>query len=227
MNLWLEFKKGIIDENPVYRLALGLCPVLAVTTSALNGIAMGLATLFVLLSANIMVSMLRNVIPGNVRIPSYIIVIATFVSIVDFTMNAYLPDIHSTLGIFIPLIVVNCLILGRAEVFAGRNKIVPAISDALGMGLGFTLALFSIAAVREIFGAGTLFAGTPLGFNIMGPTYQPATLMVLAPGGFITIGVLMGLFNAYDARSKAKQKSAAKAAILARDTSTGVEEGAR
>lgn len=220
MNLWLEFKKGLIDENPVYRLALGLCPVLAVTTSAVNGIAMGLATLFVLFSANVMVSLLRNVIPGNVRIPSYIIVIATFVSIVDFTMNAYLPDIHSTLGIFIPLIVVNCLILGRAEIFAGRNKIVPSIFDALGMGLGFTGALFSIAAVREVFGAGTLF-----GVSVFGPTYQPATLMILAPGGFITIGVLMGLFNAYDARSKAKQKSAAKAALLARDI-TGAEEGA-
>lgn len=220
MNLWLEFKKGIIDENPVYRLALGLCPVLAVTTSAVNGIAMGLATLFVLFSANVMVSLLRNVIPSNVRIPSYIIVIATFVSIVDFTMNAYLPDIHSTLGIFIPLIVVNCLILGRAEIFAGRNKIIPSIFDALGMGLGFTGALFSIAAVREVFGAGTLF-----GVSVFGPTYQPATLMILAPGGFITIGVLMGLFNAYDARSKAKQKSAAKAALLARDI-TGAEEGA-
>lgn len=220
MNLWLEFKKGLIDENPVYRLALGLCPVLAVTTSAVNGIAMGLATLFVLFSANVMVSLLRKVIPSNVRIPSYIIVIATFVSIVDFTMNAYLPDIHSTLGIFIPLIVVNCLILGRAEIFAGRNKIIPSIFDALGMGLGFTGALFSIAAVREVFGAGTLF-----GVSVFGPTYQPATLMILAPGGFITIGVLMGLFNAYDARSKAKQKSAAKAALLARDI-TGAEEGA-
>lgn len=200
MNLWLEFKKGIIDENPVFRIVLGLCPVLATTTSAINGLAMGAATAFVLISANIMVSALRNIIPSNVRIPSYIIVIATFVSIVDFVMNAYLPDIHATLGIFIPLIVVNCLILGRAEVFAGRNKIIPSIFDGFGMGLGFTLALFSIAAVREILGAGSLF-----GFKLFGETYQPVTLMILAPGGFITIGILMGLFNYFDARSKVKR----------------------
>lgn len=197
MSLWKEFNKGIIDENPVFRLVLGLCPTLAVTTAAVNGLAMGAATIFVLLGANIFVSILRKVIPDNVRIPVYVIVIATFVTIVDFMMGAFVPELHKALGIFIPLIVVNCVILGRAEVFAGRNKVLPSIFDALGMGVGFVIALLAISSIREIVGMGSIF-----GYKIFGLSYQPAVMMILPPGGFITIGVLMGIFNYWDTKRK-------------------------
>lgn len=202
MSLFHEFNKGIIDENPIFRLVLGMCPTLAVTTAAINGLSMGLATTFVLISSNLFVSILRKVIPDNVRIPAYVVVIATFVTITDYVMNAYVPDLHATLGIFIPLIVVNCIILGRAEAFAGSNPIVPSVVDGLGMGIGFTLSLIAISSVREILGVGTLF-----GTNIMGSNFQPAIMMILPPGGFITMGILLGLFNYFETRSKSRKGS--------------------
>ena len=194
MNLTSEFSKGFWRENPVFRLLLGLCPVLAVTTSAENGLGMGLATTFVLVSSNIVVSLLRKLIPGKVRIPSYIVIIATFVTVVQLTMEAYAYSLHKSLGIFIPLIVVNCLILGRAEAFASRNRLVPSVIDGVGMGIGFTLALFVLGAVREILGNGTL-----LGMSLFGEGFQPFLLMILPPGAFISLGFLLAGMNRIDA----------------------------
>jgi electron transport complex protein RnfE len=195
MTLSREFRKGLWRENAVFRLLLGLCPALAVTTSAENGLAMGLATTFVLVCSNIVVSLLRKVIPPKVRIPSFIVVIASFVTVVQLCMEAYFYDLYKALGIFIPLIVVNCLILGRAEAFASKNRLVPAVVDGVGMGLGFTLALFVLGAVRELFGSGTL-----LGYSVFGEAYQPLILMILPPGAFIAMGVLLAAMNLFDAR---------------------------
>ncbi|MDO3378151.1 electron transport complex subunit RsxE [Geoalkalibacter halelectricus] len=188
------FTRGIWRENPVFKLLLGLCPVLAVTTSAENGLGMGLATTFVLLCSNIVVSLLRHVIPGKVRIPAFIVVIASFVTLVQLGMEAYMYDLHKALGIFIPLIVANCLILGRAEAFASKNPLRAAIIDGLGMGLGFTLALFVLGAVRELLGAGTL-----LGVTLLGGGFQPFLLMILPPGAFITLGFLLAGMNRLEA----------------------------
>lgn len=190
MSLFLNFNKGIWRENAVFKLLLGLCPALAVTTSAENGIGMGLATTFVLLCSNLVVSLLRRVIPPRGRIPSFIVIIASFVTVVKLVMEAYMFSLYQALGIFIPLIVVNCLILGRAEAFASKNPAVPAIVDGAGMGFGFTLALFAIGGVREIFGAGTL-----LGVNLFGAEYQPFLLMILPPGAFIAMGLLLAGMN--------------------------------
>ncbi|MFH1727295.1 MAG: electron transport complex subunit E [Pseudomonadota bacterium] len=190
MNYTQEFTKGIIAENPVLRLLLGLCPVLAVTTSAINGIGMGLCTLFVLLSSNIVVSLMKNLIPGKVRIPCFIVIIASFVTIVDLFMKGFFFDLHKTLGLFIPLIVVNCLILGRAEAFASKNNTFSSILDALGMGLGFTLSLMSLGLVREVLGNGTAF-----GFAIMGKSFMPVLIMIMPPGAFITLGIMLALLN--------------------------------
>jgi electron transport complex protein RnfE len=195
MTLNREFRKGLWRENAVFRLLLGLCPALAVTTSAENGLAMGLATTFVLVCSNIVVSLLRKVIPPKVRIPSFIVVIASFVTVVQLCMEAYFYDLYKALGIFIPLIVVNCLILGRAEAFASKNRLVPAVVDGVGMGLGFTLALFVLGAVRELFGSGTL-----LGYSVFGEAYQPLILMILPPGAFIAMGLLLAAMNLFDAR---------------------------
>ncbi len=197
MTLSREFRKGLWRENAVFRLLLGLCPALAVTTSAENGLAMGLATTFVLVCSNIVVSLLRKVIPPKVRIPSFIVVIASFVTVVQLCMEAYFYDLYKALGIFIPLIVVNCLILGRAEAFASKNRFVPAVVDGVGMGLGFTLALFVLGAVRELFGSGTL-----LGYSVFGEAYQPLILMILPPGAFIAMGLLLAGMNLFDARKK-------------------------
>ena len=197
MTLGQEFKKGFWRENAVFRLLLGLCPALAVTTSAENGLGMGLATTFVLVCSNIVVYSLRKVIPPKVRIPSFIVVIASFVTVVQLVMEAYFYDLYKALGIFIPLIVVNCLILGRAEAFASKNKLVPAVVDGVGMGLGFTLALFVLGAVRELFGSGTL-----LGFTVFGSGYQPLLLMILPPGAFIAMGLLLAAMNRFDARHR-------------------------
>jgi electron transport complex protein RnfE len=197
MTLSREFRKGLWRENAVFRLLLGLCPALAVTTSAENGLAMGLATTFVLVCSNIVVSLLRKVIPPKVRIPSFIVVIASFVTVVQLCMEAYFYDLYKALGIFIPLIVVNCLILGRAEAFASKNRFVPAVVDGVGMGLGFTLALFVLGAVRELFGSGTL-----LGYSVFGEAYQPLILMILPPGAFIAMGLLLAAMNLFDARKK-------------------------
>jgi electron transport complex protein RnfE len=197
MNLVNNIKKSVWAENAVFRLLLGLCPALAVTTSAENGLGMGLATTFVLVCSNIVVSSLRKVIPPKVRIPSFIVVIASFVTIVQLCMEAYFYDLHKALGIFIPLIVVNCLILGRAEAFASKNKLLPAVVDGVGMGVGFTLALFALGAVRELFGSGTL-----LGYTVFGAGYQPLLLMILPPGAFIAMGFLLAGMNLFDARKQ-------------------------
>lgn len=189
MSLMNEFTKGIVRENPLFRLMLGCCPALAVTTSVDNGLGMGVASTGVLLASNVVVCAMRNIIPGSVRIPSYIVIIAAFVTMTDLLMHAFTPALYKALGIFIPLIVVNCIILGRAESFAGRNSMLPSILDGLGMGIGFTLALVLVSAFREVLGAGTFF-----GIAVL-PESVPAILMILPPGGFITLGCLLGFLN--------------------------------
>ena len=193
MSLLENFKKGLWRENAVFRLLLGLCPTLAVTTSAENGLGMGLATTFVLVGSNIVVSLMRQVIPAKVRIPAFIVIIASFVTVVQLCMEAYFYDLYKALGIFIPLIVVNCVILGRAEAFASKNRLLPSMMDGLGMGTGFTLALFVLGAVRELFGSGTL-----LGYAVFGTGYQPLILMILPPGAFIAMGLLLAAMNFID-----------------------------
>ena len=178
---------GILRENPVFALVLGMCPTLATTTSAINGMSMGLATTFVLICSNVVISLLKNLIPDKVRIPAFIVVIATFVTMVQLLMQAYLPAIYEVLGLFIPLIVVNCVVLGRAEAFAAKNTVGLSALDGLGMGLGFTLALTLIGAVRELLGTGSLF-----GMNLYSETYG-MLIFVLAPGAFIVLGYLMAL----------------------------------
>lgn len=197
------FFNGIITENPTFRLVLGMCPTLAVTTSVLNGLGMGLATAFVLVCSNLVISLLRNFIPSKVRIPAFIVVIASFVTIVQLVLNAFLPDLASSLGLFIPLIVVNCIIFARAEAFASKNGPLASMTDGLGMGLGFTVSLTLISAVRELIGSGTL-----LGFPVLGVNYPGVLLFVLAPGGYITLGLVMVAFNTVmgriDKRRRAK-----------------------
>ncbi len=184
------FFNGIIPENPTFRLVLGTCPTLAVTTSALNGLGMGAAATFVLVCSNIAISLLRKFIPDQVRIPAFIVVICTFVTMVQLLMKAFLPALDESLGIFIPLIVVNCIILARAEAFASKNGPMLSAFDGLGMGLGFTLALTLMGSIRELIGNGSVF-----GFNLLGGSYEPMLLIVLASGGFLTFGLLMGLVN--------------------------------
>ena len=190
MTLIKEFTKGFIKDNPVFVMALGLCPVLAVSSSVENAIGMGLAATFVLVFSNIFISLIKNFIPNKIRIPSYIVVIASFVTIVDMVMEAYVPTLHKNLGLFIPLIVVNCIILGRAEAFAGKHNVIRSILDGLGMGIGFTLALIVIASIREILGAGQF-----LGFNVLPASYKPVLVAILAPGAFLVMGLLMSLMN--------------------------------
>jgi len=192
-----EFTKGFIRQNPVFRIVLGLCPVLAVTTSLKNGIGMGLAATFVLVGSNVIVSLIRKAVPARIRIPCYIVVIATFVTIVDLVMAGYTPQLHKNLGIFIPLIVVNCIILGRAEAFASKNSVGRSFLDGLGMGLGFTFALAITASIREIIGTGKIW-----GLVLLGQKYNPVLLAVLSPGAFITLGLLIGLFNLFEARKE-------------------------
>jgi electron transport complex protein RnfE len=185
-----ELTKGIFRENPLLRLLLGTCPSLAVTSSLENGIGMGAATTFVLLCSNALISLLKGIVPSKVRIPVFIVIIATFVTITDLSMSAYVPDLHKNLGLFIPLIVVNCIILGRAEAFASKNGLVPSLLDGLGMGIGFTLALSLIGSIREILGAGTL-----MGASLFGSAYQPFLMFVLPAGAFLTLGLTMGVMN--------------------------------
>ena len=185
-----EFTKGLWDEIPPFRLVLGLCPTLGVTTSMKNGVGMGLATTFVLVFSNILVSLLRKVIPSKVRIACFIIIIATFVIVVELLMQAYAYALFQTLGVFIPLIVVNCIVLGRAEAFASKNGLAASTADGLGIGIGFTLALASLGAVREIIGTGTFF-----GYSVFGSHYEPFTFMVQAPGAFIALGLMLCLMN--------------------------------
>ena len=188
MNFVKELSKGIIKDNPIFVLVLGMCPTLAVSTSVMNALGMGFAATFVLICSNIIISLIKNITPSKIRV--YIVVIAAFVSIVDMVMAAYLPDLHKSLGLFIPLIVVNCIILGRAEAFASKNNVIMSIADAIGMGLGFTLSLSVIATFREILGAGTW-----LGMKVTPITYDPMLIAILAPGAFITLGLLMALMN--------------------------------
>jgi len=197
LSTWDDFTKGIVKENPVFRLVLGLCPVLAVTTSLKNGLGMGLAATFVLVGSNFIVSLIRKGIPARIRIPCYITVIASFVTVVDLVMAGYMPELHKNLGIFIPLIVVNCVILGRAEAFAGKNGVGKSFLDGLGMGVGFTFALVVTAAVREIIGTGKIW-----GLVLLGTKYNPVLFAVLSPGAFVTLGLLIGLFNMLEARRK-------------------------
>lgn len=180
---------GIIKENPAFVLLLGMCPTLATTSSAINGMSMGLATTFVLILSNMVISMLKNLIPDMVRIPAFIVVIATFVTIVEMMMNAYVPALADSLGIFIPLIVVNCIVLGRAESFASKNGILPSFFDGLGSGLGFTLALTILGALRELLGTGKMFSVT------LFPENYGALIFVLAPGAFIVLGFIIAIFN--------------------------------
>lgn len=192
---WNEFSKGIIKENPVLVLMLGLCPLLAVSATAMNSLGMGIAVLFVLVGSNIVISLLRKFVPHEVRIPVFIIIISTFVTVTDYLMAAYYPFLHKNLGVFVPLIVVNCVILGRAEVFACKNEFFYAILDGLGMGIGFTVVITIIGIIRELLGSGTIFGlGDFVGY--------PALIMILPPGGFIAIGFLMGILNWYKQKHK-------------------------
>ena len=185
-----EFSKGIVQENPIFRLILGMCPTLAVSVTAINSLGMGVSVIVVLLCSNIVISAIRNVVPAKVRIPAYIMVIATFVTMVEMVLNAFAPELFEALGIFIPLIVVNCIILGRAEAFARKNTVGRSIIDALGIGLGYTLSLTLLGVIRELFGAGTIF-----GYPLMGTAFEPMGVLAVAPGAFITLGILLGLFN--------------------------------
>lgn len=189
MKLLGEFVKGLWRENPTFRIVLGLCPTLAVSTSVSNGIGMGAAATFVLVGSNIFVSLVRKIVPEKVRIPCYIVIIATFVTIADLLMKAYAPLLSKSLGMFVPLIVVNCIVLGRAEAFSSKEPILRSVADAFGMGIGFTWALVLISAIREAFGSGTI-----LGISLSG-RFDPPLFMILAPGALLTIGLLIGAMN--------------------------------
>ncbi len=202
MNQYFErIKNGIITENPVLVLMLGMCPTLAVTTSAINGLGMGVSSMLVLIFSNLIISALRNVIPDQVRLPAYIVITASLVTVVDLLMQAYTPGLYSALGIYIPLIVVNCIILGRAEAYA--SKVTPDLAafDGLGMGLGFTLALTLIGLVREFFGAGTAF-----GFAVLPESVEPIAIFVQAPGAFLVIGIIIAVMNALKIHTEANKK---------------------
>lgn len=190
MQLLDDFKNGLWQENPIFILVIGMCPTLAVTNTATNGLAMGLATTFVLLASEMVISTIKKLIPTNVRIPSYILIIASFVTFVDYFLKAFFPGIAASLSLFVPLIVVNCLILGRQEAFASRNPLHRSIADALGMGAGFTWALVILSIVRELLGMGSIF-----GFQVLGAWYPQMIIMVLPAGAFISLGVLVGIMN--------------------------------
>ncbi|MCB9526117.1 MAG: electron transport complex subunit E [Myxococcales bacterium] len=198
-----ELLKGLWDENPVFVQVLGMCPVLAVTNSAVNALAMGGATFFVLMASSLLVSMVRKWVPKAVRISTFIVIIATFVTVADMLLAAWVPDVHKELGAFISLIVVNCLILGRQEAFASRNPIKPALMDAAGMGLGFTFALFLLGASREVLGNGTFF-----GIDLFGPQFEPWVVMILPPGGFLMLGMILLFFNWMQAKKQARRAAA-------------------
>ncbi|WP_291572109.1 electron transport complex subunit RsxE [Clostridium sp. UBA4548] len=187
-----RMKKGLIEENPVFIQVLAMCPTLAVTSSVQNAVGMGLAATAVLIGSNAVISLLRKFIPDKIRIPAYITVIAAFVTLIQFLVQGYLPALYKALGIFIPLIVVNCVILGRAEAYASKNGVLPSIFDAIGMGLGFTLALTILATFREILGNGTFY-----GIQVLPTSYEPSIIMILAPGAFITLGILLACLNQF------------------------------
>lgn len=199
---WYEFTKGLIKENPTLVTLLGMCPTLAVTTMAVNGIGMGLATTFVLVCSNIVISLLKNVIPKAVRLPSFIVIIAGFVTLISFILQRYVPSLYSALGVFLTLITVNCIILGRAEAFASKNKVLPSILDGLGMGLGFTLSLFTMGSIREILGAGSW-----MGMKIPGISSEPMLIFIMPAGGFFVLGCIIALVNKLANRRPPKEIS--------------------
>jgi electron transport complex protein RnfE len=201
VSLVKEYTKGLWESNPIFKQVLGMCPTLAVTVSAINGIAMALATTFVLVFSSLIVSIIRKLIPSQVRIASYILIIATFVTIVDLVMKAQFPELSKSLGPYIPLIVVNCIILGRQEAFSSKNSVLRSVIDALGMGSGFLLALFVLGGIREILGTRTL-----LGFQLMPNFYEPWLIMILPAGAFLTLGLLMGFSNSYTDHKKKSEK---------------------
>lgn len=202
MNKNLErLYNGIIKENPTFILMLGMCPTLAVTTSATNGLGMGLSTTVVLVASNFAISLLRNIIPDKVRLPGFIVIIASMVTVVQLLIQAYIPSLYSSLGIFIPLIVVNCIIMGRAESYASKNPPVPSIFDGIGMGLGFTIALTIIGAIRELFGAGSVF-----GLQIMPAFYKPIGVLVKAPGAFLVLALIIAFMNGLNISNNANKK---------------------
>ena len=195
-------KNGLFRENPTMRLVLGMCPTIAITTSATNGFGMGMAVTFVLVGSNCAISLMRSFIPDSIRIPAFIVIIASFVTVVELLMKAYLPALDQSLGIFIPLIVVNCIILARAESFASQNSVGKSILDGIGMGIGFTLSLLLISCIRELLGNGTLF-----GMAIFSEGFQPALMLALAPGGFLVLGLVMGLVNLIGNRRGKKEEN--------------------
>ena len=195
------FKAGLIDENPTFVQLLGMCPTLAVTTSLINAVGMGLSATFVLICSNLAISLVRKIVPSKIRIASYIVIIATFVSVIEMLLKAYIPSLSNALGLFIPLIVVNCIILARAESFASKNKPIPSAIDGLGMGLGFTIGLSVLGAVREILGAGSI-----LGIKILEGIYEPAIMFILPPGAFIVLGTVLAVINVIKSKKKEGDK---------------------
>ena len=201
MNLGKVFKNGIIDENPTFVQVIGMCPTLAVTSAAINGLGMGLSTTVVLACSNVAISLLRKVIPDKIRIPAFVVVIATFVTIVQMLLKAYIPALDKALGLYIPLIVVNCIVLGRAESFASKNGVIDSILDGIGSGIGFTLSLTFLGSIRELLGNGSVF-----GISLVPANFSPALIFILAPGGFITIGMIMACINIKKERDAKKKK---------------------
>ena len=202
MGSFKHFTNRLIKENPTFRLLLGMCPTLAVTTSAINGLGMGLATTVVLIGSNVVISALRKIIPDKIRIPAFVVIIASFVTIVGMLMKAYVPALDAALGIYIPLIVVNCIILGRAEAFAFSNPVLASFADGAGMGLGFTLSLTVLGSIREIIGAGAIF-----GLSIFGAGYEPVLIFILPPGAFLTLGVGIAAINKITEKLEAKKSN--------------------
>ena len=206
MNKYVErLYNGLVKENPTFVLMLGMCPTLAVTTSAINGVGMGLTTTVVLVMSNMLISMLRKIIPDSVRLPAFIVVVASFVTIVQFLLEGFIPSLYDSLGLYIPLIVVNCIILGRAESYASKNPVLPSIFDGIGMGLGFTIGLTSIGIVREVIGAGQIF-----GKQIMPSSYEPVTIFILAPGAFFVLAGLVAIQNKVKRNAANKGKETVK-----------------
>ena len=200
--IWNIFKKGLIDENPIFVLSLSLCPALATTTTVKNGLTMGLTVLFVITANNVVVSLTRKLVNDKVRVPVYITSIATIVTIVQLVLQAFAPTLYKELGVYLALVVVFAIILARAEVFASKNKIIPSFFDGLGMGVGFTIAMLVISVIRELFGNGTI-----LGFSVFGASYNPALIMILPPGAFILIGYMMGGIKMYLERKEERKKA--------------------
>lgn len=200
MNLFKIFKDGISTDNPVLVQLVGLCSVLAITNTVLNSVSMGMAVIAVITASNMVVSMFRNFIPKKIRIPAFIVIIATFVTLVEMFMEAFAQPIYQSLGIFIPLIVVNCVILARAESFAYKNKVLPSIVDGLGMGVGYTVAVVILGAVREILGAGTFLSGTNFEMSVFGSGYKPIALLITPAGAFIALGIIAAIFKGFSMR---------------------------